>query len=1073
MSRSVPRLPVVNIVGSASIRAATLGLLLTGSLVAADPVAVNELSFNQDIRPILVENCFSCHGADSAGRKAELRLDQRDVAVESGAIVPGNADSSVMLDRIFSDDPDEMMPPPTHKKTLTPEQKEMLKRWIAEGAAYEPHWSFLPPQRPDLPAVENEAWIRNPIDRFVLARLESEGLTPAPEADRRILARRLALDLTGLPPDPAVVAAFVADPAPDAYERLVDALLASLEWGEHRGRYWLDYSRYGDTNGIHIDNFREMWTYRQWVINAFNRNLPFDQFTILQLAGDLVSDHGPAATPEQILDKRVASGFNRCNITTSEGGAIDEEYLVLYARDRTETTSAVWMGLTTGCAVCHDHKFDPLSQKEFYELSAFFNNTTQPAMDGNVHDTPPILPVPKPDDRARVTQLEQELPAAKAAVEARKSAARPEFDGWIGAATAESASRLLPQDTRLLDMPLVEGLGNLTRVRLMGEDADLPLAAPTAWQTGPGGVPALLLDGRVAELPTVGDFEHDQPFSATFWIKPPANDSFYAVLARMDESAAHRGWDMAVSGRRVAMHLIHSYPDDCLKVVAKEQLKADEWTCVAITYDGSGTTNGIKVYYDGKKQELNVENKDFKKNTTRTAVPLIISGRSTGSAAHGVGLASLSLWGRGLSAGEVEGIFRGQSLTALVKLPAADRVTSAEPLYSWWLNSVDEPFKAAAASLAALEGEQAAIRTRGTIAHVMHEKPEMPKAFVLSRGDYDKRLDEVQPGTPQALPAFPEGAPRNRLGLAQWLLMSDHPLTSRVTVNRFWQEVFGTGLVRSSGDFGITGELPSHPELLDWLAVEFRESGWDVKKLFKLMVTSAAYRQQAVATPEKLVKDNANRLLSRGPRFRMDAEMVRDYVLAASDLLVRQIGGPSVKPYQPEGVWEAVSMGGNTNRYVRDKGENLYRRSMYWFWKRTAPPASMDIFNAPSRENCTVKRERTNTPLQALVTLNDEQFVEAARVLADRAIELGGETDESRLDFIATRVLSRPLASAEMTIVKQSLADLSSWYAAHPEDAKQLVAVGDSKSHAGDPVQQASWTMLTNELMNLDEVLCK
>ena len=1073
MRRSPPRVSWFASACPVSVRASALGVFLTGSLVAADPVAVDELSFNRDIRPILVENCFSCHGADSAGRKAELRLDQRDVAVESGAIVPGDTDSSVMLDRIFSDDPDEMMPPPAHKKTLTPEQKELLKRWIAEGAAYEPHWSFLPPQRPDLPAVKNEAWIRNPIDRFVLARLESEGLTPAPEADRRMLARRLSLDLTGLPPDPAVVAAFVADPAPDAYERLVDALLASLEWGEHRGRYWLDYSRYGDTNGIHIDNFREMWTYRQWVINAFNRNLPFDQFTILQLAGDLVSDHGPSATPEQILDKRVASGFNRCNITTSEGGAIDEEYLVLYARDRTETTSAVWMGLTTGCAVCHDHKFDPLSQKEFYELSAFFNNTTQPAMDGNVHDTPPILPVPKPDDRARSAQLEQELPAAKAAVEARKAAARPEFDGWIGSATAESASRLLPQDTRLLDMPLLEGLGNLTRVRLMGEDADLPLAAPTAWQTGPGGVPALLLDGRVAELPAVGDFEHDQPFSATFWIRPPANDSFYAILARMDESAAHRGWDMSVSGRRVSMHLIHSYPDDCLKVVAKEQLKADEWTCVAITYDGSGTTNGIKVYYDGKKQELNVENKDFKKNTTRTAVPLIISGRSTGSAAHGVGLASLSLWGRGLSAGEVEGVFRGQSLTALVKLPAADRVTAADPLYPWWLNSVDEPFKSAAASLAALEGEQAAIRTRGTIAHVMHEKPDMPKAFVLSRGDYDKRLDEVQPGTPQALPAFPEGAPRNRLGLAQWLLMSDHPLTSRVTVNRFWQEVFGTGLVRSSGDFGITGELPSHPELLDWLAVEFRESGWDVKKLFKLMVCSATYRQQAVATPEKLVKDNANRLLSRGPRFRMDAEMVRDYVLAASDLLVRQIGGPSVKPYQPEGVWEAVSMGGNTNRYVRDKGENLYRRSMYWFWKRTAPPASMDIFNAPSRENCTVKRERTNTPLQALVTLNDEQFVEAARVLADRALELGGETDESRLDFIAMRILSRPLAAAEMAIVKQSLADLSSWYAAHPEDAKQLVAVGDSKPRAGDPVQQASWTMLTNELMNLDEVLCK
>ena len=1034
---------------------------------------VSRLSFNRDIRPILVENCFSCHGADSAARKADLRLDQRDAAIEHGAITPGDPDSAAILDRIYDDDPAEVMPPPSLNKVLSAEQKEMLKRWVAEGAEYEPHWSFIPPVRPALPAVKQEAWIRNPIDQFVLARLEAEGLTPAPEAERRTLARRLALDLTGLPPEPAVVDAFVADPAPDAYERLVDSLLASLEWGEQRGRHWLDYARYGDTNGIHIDNFREMWSYRQWVINAFNRNMPFDQFTILQLAGDLVSEHGPQATPEEILDKRVASGFNRCNITTSEGGAIDEEYLVLYARDRTETTSAVWMGLTTGCAVCHDHKFDPLSQKEFYELSAFFNNTTQPAMDGNVHDTPPILPVPKPEDRTRLAQLEHELPAAKAAVEARKGAARPEFDGWIAAATVESVNRLLPQDTPLLDMPLLEGLGNVTRVRLAGKDTDLPLTATTTWQPGPGGSPSLLLDGKAAELSSGGDFEHDQPFSATFWIKPPANDSFYGILARMDEAAGYRGWDMAVAGRRVAMHLVHNWPEDALKVVAKEQLKADVWTSVAITYDGSGKAKGIKVYYDGKQQDLNVENKKFEKNTIRTSTPLVIGSRSVSSGAHGVGLANLRLWGRRLEAGEVEGLSRSQALAEIVKLPATERSKAADPLYDWWLNSSDEPYKTATAQAAALDGEQAAIRKRGTVAHVMHEKPEMPKAFVLGRGEYDKRLDEVQPATPKALPAFPEGAPRNRLGLAQWLLLSDHPLTARVNVNRFWQEVFGTGLVRSSGDFGITGELPSHPELLDWLAVEFRESGWNVKKLFKLMVTSNTYRQSAAATPEKLTKDHANRLLSRGPRFRMDAEMVRDYVLAASGLLVRQIGGPSVKPYQPEGVWEAVSMGGNTNRYVRDKGENLYRRSMYWFWKRTAPPASMDIFNAPSRENCVVKRDRTNTPLQALVTLNDPQFVEAARTLADRALELGGESDDARLEFIAKRILARPLSAAEERIVKQSLADLSGWYAAHPDEAKQLVAVGDSKPRSADLVQLASWTMLTNELLNLDEVLCK
>jgi cytochrome c553 len=1049
---------------------------LVGLALAQAGRAAETLSYNKDIRSILVENCFGCHGADSASRKADLRLDDRDAAVESGAIVPGDPDSSVALDRIFSDDPEEVMPPPSLKKVLTPEQKELLKRWIAEGAEYEPHWSFIPPTRPEPPAVKNEAWGRNPIDRFILARLEQEGLTPAAEADRRTLARRLALDLTGLPPEPALVDAFVADPHPDAYERLVDTLLASLEWGEHRGRHWLDYARYGDTHGIHIDNFREMWTYRQWVINAFNRNMPFDRFTILQLAGDLVQDHGPAATPDQILDNRIASGFHRCNITTSEGGAISEEYAVLYTRDRTETTSAVWLGLTTGCAVCHNHKFDPLSQKEFYELSAFFNNTTQNPMDGNVHNTPPILPVPKPEDRPRFAELEQAIPQGKAAVEARRTDAKPVFDDWIQKADMSVVAKILPQDTPLVDLPLAEGQGTTTRAKLVGKESDLALTAATTWQPGPNGAPAILLNGKATEIPNAGDFEHDQPFSVSFWIRPPANDTSYSVVARMDEATAHRGWDVWVQGRRVGMHMVHAWPEDAFKVVAKEQLKPDAWTLVTLAYDSSGKAEGVSVYYDGKLQaKPNVENNKFKKqNTIRTAVPLTVGSRTPNAPAHGVGLSGLAIWGRALSAGEVEGLSQAQKISDIVKLPPAERPQAAAALYDWWLATADEPFKQATAAAAKLEAESAEIRNRGTIAHVMQEKPEMPKAYVLDRGEYDKRKDEVQPNTPDILPAFPAELPKNRLGLAKWLLLQDHPLTTRVTVNRFWQEVFGTGLVRTSGDFGITGELPSHPELLDWLSVEFRESGWDVKKLFKLMVTSAAYRQSAATTPDKLTKDNANRLLSRGPRFRMDAEMVRDYALAASGLLVKQIGGPSVRPYQPEGVWEAVAMeGSNTRNYTPDKGEGLYRRSMYWFWKRSAPPASMDIFNAPSRESCCVKRERTNTPLQALVTLNDPQFVEAARFLADRALELGGDSDDSRIEFIAERVLARPLAADETTIVKQSLAGLTEWYKAHPDDAKAVITVGQTKPRAADPAQLASWTMLTNQLMNLDEVLCK
>jgi len=1049
-----------------------LPVVLLGAVACGASAA--DVAFNDDIRSILVENCFSCHGADSAGRKADLRLDLRDEAVESGAIVPGDPDSSVMLDRIFSDDPEEVMPPPALKKVLTAEQKELLKRWIAEGAEYQAHWSFIPPARPDPPAVKGESWVRNPIDRFILARLEGAGLTPAPEADRRTLARRVSLDLTGLPPDPAVVEAFVADPSPDAYERLVDALLASLEWGEHRGRHWLDYARYADTHGIHIDNFREMWTYRQWVINAFNRNMPFDRFTILQLAGDLVDDHGSEATPAQILDDRIASGFNRCNITTNEGGIIDEEYLVLYTRDRTETTATVWMGLTTGCAVCHNHKFDPLSQREFYELAAFFNNTTQAAKDGNVKDTPPILAVPTPEDRPRFAELEKLLPPAKEAVNDRRKAARPAFNRWLKEATPESVAKLLPHETPLVELALTEGEGTTARVGLLGKQTDVALTASTKWQAGPTGRPALLLDGRAAELPAAGDFEHDQPFTVSMWVRVPGNDSSYALLARMDEDQGFRGWDVWVQGRRIAMHVVHSWSDDALKVASNAQLKPDTWTLVTITYDGSGKSEGLTIFFDGKPQKTKVENNSFKKTTIRTQVPLVIGGRSKGSAAHAAGLAGITIWGRAFSPGEVDGLARGEALLELVKLPADDRPKAAGSLYDWWLATADAAYQEAAARVSTLVGEQAEIRRRGTIAHVMNEKPEVPKAFVLDRGEYDKRKDEVGPDTPDILPPFPDTLPKNRLGLAKWLLMQEHPLTTRVTVNRFWQEVFGTGLVKTSGDFGITGELPSHPDLLDWLAVEFRESGWDVKRLFRLMVTSAAYRQAAVATPEKLAKDAANRLLSRGPRFRMDAEMVRDFALASGGLLVRQIGGPSVRPYQPDGIWEAVAMDNSDTRfYKRDTGESLYRRSMYWFWKRSAPPASMEIFNAPSRENCCVKRERTNTPLQALVVLNDPQFVEAARALADRSLELGGGTDEARLDFMARRVLSRPLDGEEMAVAKKSLATLATHYASHPDDAKALIAVGDSKPRHPDAAVLAGWTMLANELLNLDEALCK
>jgi hypothetical protein len=1043
-------------------------VLWAAGLYGGSASAAERPEYNRDIRPILAENCFACHGPDSAARKAGLRLDRRDDAVAAEAIVPGSPDKSGLVERIFADDDSMRMPPPRTHKKLTEAQKETLKRWIAAGAEYQLHWSLIAPKRPQPPAVKNSGWVRNPIDRFILAELEKRGLQPAPEADRRTLARRLSLDLTGLPPTPAEVEAFVNDAAPGAYERFVDRLLDSPHWGEHRGRYWLDAARYADTHGIHFDNYREIWAYRDWVVKAFNRNLPFDRFTIEQLAGDLL--------PGRTLDQVVASGFNRCNITTNEGGAISEEYLVLYDRDRTETTSQVWLGLTAGCAVCHDHKFDPLTQKEFYSLAAFFNNTTQNAMDGNIKDTPPTIPVPRPEDRARWEALAKELTETGQRAEARKQAARADFDKWVAGAKPEQIAALIPAESLRLHAGLGEAEGNTVSLTVDGKPRAVTLAAGVAREGGH--VAANAFKSRpesVLEVADAGDFDQHQAFSYAAWVRLPRNGLFGALVARMDDQHDYRGWDLWLENDRVGTHIIHKWPDDALKVVARTPLQPGQWNHVCVTYDGSAKAAGVKVYVNGVQQQTDVQ-ADSLRNTIRTQVPMKIAQRHTASRLDGIAIQDLRLYGLALPNPEIDHLARGTRAAWLAAKPA-DKRSPAETneLFDWWLPAQDQTYQALGQKIHDLQEEDAAIKSRATVAHVMQERPQEAMAFVLFRGEYDKRRDPVKPNTPKVLPPLPSDLPKNRLGLAQWLLRPEHPLTARVTVNRFWQEVFGTGIVRTTGDFGVSGELPSHPELLDWLAVEFRESGWDMKKFFKLIVTSSAYRQAAVATPEKLDKDPQNRFLSRGPRFRMDAEMVRDYALAASGLLVRKVGGPSVKPYQPEGVWEAVAMiGSDTRDYRRDQGDSLYRRSLYTFWKRSAPPASMEIFNAPSRETCTVRRERTNTPLQALVTLNDPQFIEAARSLAQWSLKEGGDQPDGGIAFLAKRLLSRPLRPEETAVVRATLKELLAFYKAHPEDAGKLLAVGESKADAAqDAPTLAAWTMLANELMNLDEVLNK
>jgi hypothetical protein len=696
-------------------------------------------------------------------------------------------------------------------------------------------------------------------------------------------------------------------------------------------------------------------------------------------------------------------------------------------------------------------------------------------MDGNIKDTPPILQVPLPEDRAKFAKISEELAAARAKVAARRKSARPDFDAWAKNVKPDEFGGSIPSEKLDLHLPLKEGKGKTVSATVLGKTGPITREGGIGWGPGKFGQALIVQAGPAIEVADAGDFEADRPFAVSTWVKFGKRNTNGGILSRMaGPDKNFQGWDVWAQSDRIGFHLISAWSGDALKVVAKATLKNNTWTHVAVVYDGSKKASGVKIYYDGAVQPAEVE-ADALKSSTKTAAPFNVGQRSYGERVVGTALQDIRLYSRALSTAEIGTLAKSSGLAEVFAKPAEKRsAKELDDVYEWWLAARDNTSKSLAEAEAKLAAEEAAIRGRGTIAHVWNEKPGMAEAFVLARGDYDKRKEKVTPDVPAAMPKYPAELPRNRLGLAQWLLQKDHPLTARVTVNRFWQELFGTGLVRTSGDYGITGELPSHPELLDWLAIEFRDRGWDVKKFFTLLVTSAAYRQAAIATPEKTEKDRDNRLLSRGPRYRMDAEMIRDYAMAAGGVLSPKLGGPSVKPYQPEGVWEAVAMiGSNTRDYKQDTGEALHRRSLYTFWKRAAPPASMEILNAPNRETCCVKRERTNTPTQALVTLNDVQFVEAARVLAESAVA-GAKDDAGRLKFVTDRVLCRPTTEAETQLLLKAHANLAQFYKDKPAEAKKLAAFGDRKPAAGlDAADVASWTMLANAVLNLDEVLNK
>jgi hypothetical protein len=1060
----------------------SLTVLLPGVLGAPPGAAAAEpLRFNRDIRPILTESCFACHGPDPGSRKAGLRLDREEHAflpAKSGkpVMVPGSPDQSLLISRILSAEEGRVMPPPESRKKLTEAQKQAIVRWVREGARYEEHWAFVAPQRPTVPRNGHE----HPVDAFIAERLKSVGLSLSPEADRRALIRRASLDLTGLPPEPADVETFVKDdqpgispsPAnhpglspnnnpefspnnnPGAWERVVDRLLSSPHYGEERARRWLDVARYADTQGLHHDDYREIWPYRDWVVKAFNEGLPFDRFTLEQLAGDLL----PEAQDPPLRDSRlIATGYLRSNVGTAEGGVIAEEVQANVAKDRIEAFGLGWLGLTIQCSQCHDHKFDPLTMVDFYQLAAIFRNgQDEPVEPAHRDHVEPTLPVPTPADRARLETLRSEIARGTERVEAAEATAAADPSALEGRArgTARAAEAPAPAFQLLPDAGLVESLERRGRVEVVGSAGTDPAAIAV------GG------DGGLVLKTEAGRFDGRSPFAILVRAKLPEG-ARGALLARMQPERDFLGWDILLDNRRPSVHLIAKWPRDAIKIIAKEALPAQRWFALEVTYDGSGTAEGMQLWLDGRRLGTDTEQGRLS-GIAASAAPLRLGSRDGGEWLRDYAVAEVKIW-EGDAA-------RARRLRLAVGSALGDSgLAKASPrdLARVVLEATDASYREAIASLARARREEGDIEARSPRARIMREKPGKPVAHILKRGQYDQPGEEVRGDVPHIFPRLPDGAPNNRLGLARWLLRPDHPLTARVFVNRVWQELMGTGIV-STSDFGVMGEAPSHPELLDWLAVEFREGGWDVKRLYRLILTSATYRQSARVTPELLEKDPANRLFSHGPRHRLDGEVLRDLALAASGLLARDIGGPPAKPYQPPNVWEAVAMLDSTTRvYAEDKGRGLYRRSLYTFIKRSALHPAMDVFNAPSREVCTIRRERSNTPLQALVLMNDPQFVEASRRLAENALTAASETDQ-RLDHIALHLLSRPLNAEERSIARDVLRQLLDHYQPRLDDAKALIATGASAPNAAlAPAELAAWTLAASQILCLDATLNK
>jgi hypothetical protein len=996
------------------------------------------ISYNRDVRPILSDTCFACHGPDAKARQGELRLDVAEEALDPdrAVIVPGQPDESELLRRILSGDESEVMPPPEAKKRLTDAQKETLRKWIEQGAKYQKHWSFEPITRPEPPAILGAA---HPVDAFLMNRIQQAGLAPQPEADQETLIRRVAFALTGLPPTVKEVDEFLADSSPNAYERMVDYYLASPRFGEEMARHWLDIARYADTHGLHLDNERQMWAYRDWVVKAFNENLPFDQFTVWQVAGDML--------PNPTTDQLVATGFNRCNVTTSEGGSIAEEFVYRYAVERTTAVAQAWLGLTAGCAVCHDHKYDPLTQKEFYSLYAFFNNAADPAMDGNINTTTPFLKLPTPAQKATAEA------AGKVEQEAR---------AWLDVA----ASQVSYNDPAEAKAPARKA------VREVLFDDAFPLGSTSrsssrnavAWVTEPEFGAAS--GQRVIRQAFASSYNDSVEFKLRPIVVP--HEAVLEFSLRVDPLETPNSVKLTLAGGAT---IGWTKTENGLVRDGKpaELLTLGAWTRVAVPAAELGLKPGERLVSVTLSQEGGIAYWDA----------MTLSGQSDPASDP---LESFAAWRKMIGSapppdtpGELHGLFRDAA-----KNPLTDEETAK--LRQFYLTVVARP---ASEALASARSAWVAARSAKIVAEesapgtFIYRDANTPReSFVMLRGQYDKPGEKVEAAVPAVFPQIAEKSPDarlTRLDLANWLVAPENPLTARVTVNHFWQQFFGTGLVKTSYDFGAQGEPPSHPDLLDWLASDFRDSGWNVKRLVKQLVMTDAFRRSSALTPEVKAADPANRLYARGPRFRLDAEQVRDNVLYVSGLMNPHMGGRGVKPYQPPNIWEPVGYSdSNTRFYLQDHGEDLYRRSLYVFLKRTAPPPFMSNFDGPNREQVCTVRERSNTPLQALQLMNDVQHFEAARALAERVLAEVSGSDEERIAHVYRTVLSRRPDAEELKLVTAALQKQRELYQADPAAASQSIQVGESKPKGIAPAEEtAAWTMIANLVLNLDETICR